>query len=49
MIEHVSVPVSNYKESKKFYVAALKSVGYVLYRDFPPDAAGFFEGGSTSF
>jgi catechol 2,3-dioxygenase-like lactoylglutathione lyase family enzyme len=49
MIEHVSVPVSNYKKSKKFYVAALKLVSYVLYRDFPPDATGFFEGGSTSF
>ena len=49
MIEHVSVPVTDYKKSKKFYVAALKPVGYVLYRDFPPDAAGFFEGGSTSF
>ncbi|HTY55995.1 MAG TPA: VOC family protein [Candidatus Binataceae bacterium] len=49
MIEHVSVSVSDYKKAKKFYVAALKPVGYKLYRDYPPNAAGFFEGGSTSF
>jgi len=49
VIEHVSVPVSSYKKAKKFYVAVLKTVGYSLYRDFPPHAAGFFEGGSTSF
>ena len=49
MIEHVSVPVSDYKKSKRFYLAALKPLDYVLQRDHPGDAAGFCEGESTSF
>jgi predicted lactoylglutathione lyase len=49
MIEHVSVPISNYKTATKFYTAALKPLGYTLYRKYPPMAAGFMEGGSTSF
>lgn len=49
MIEHVSVPVSNYNRSAKFYEAALKSLGYKPYRRYPPDAGGFLEGESTSF
>ena len=49
MIEHVSVPVKNYAKAKKFYVAALKPLGYKLKRDFPQyKAAGFMEGGHTS-
>src|SRR5216684_4832947 len=48
MIEHVSVPISNFKKSKELYTAALKPPGYVLQRDFPPQAAGFCEGESTS-
>ncbi|MGH8011186.1 MAG: VOC family protein [Candidatus Binataceae bacterium] len=49
MIEHVSVPIGDYKKSKDFYVAALKPLDYVLQRDYPSDAAGFCEGESTSF
>jgi catechol 2,3-dioxygenase-like lactoylglutathione lyase family enzyme len=49
MIEHVSVPISDYKKSKDFYLAALKPLDYVLQRDHPNDAAGFCEGESTSF
>jgi catechol 2,3-dioxygenase-like lactoylglutathione lyase family enzyme len=49
MIEHVSVPISDYKKSKEFYTAALRPLDYVLQRDFPSDAAGFCEGESTSF
>lgn len=49
MIEHVSVPISDYKKSAKFYEAALKPLGYKLYRKYPPDAGGFLEGDSTSF
>jgi predicted lactoylglutathione lyase len=49
MIEHVSVPISDYKKSTAFYTAALKSLGYTLWRKYPPDAAGFCEGESTSF
>jgi hypothetical protein len=48
MIEHVSVPISNFKKSKELYTSALKPLGYVLQRDFPPHAAGFCEGESTS-
>jgi predicted lactoylglutathione lyase len=49
MLEHISLPVKNFAESKKFYVAALKPLGYKLTRDYSPEAAGFFEGGHTSF
>jgi catechol 2,3-dioxygenase-like lactoylglutathione lyase family enzyme len=49
MIEHVSVPISDYQKSKDFYVAALKPLDYVLRSDYPSDAAGFWEGESTSF
>jgi len=49
MIEHVSVPISDYKKSKRFYVAALKPLDYMLQRDYPGEAAGFCEGESTSF
>ncbi|HVY72994.1 MAG TPA: VOC family protein [Candidatus Paceibacterota bacterium] len=48
MIEHVSIPVSDYKRATKFYSAALKPLGYTLYRKYPPSAAGYMEGGSTS-
>ena len=49
MIEHVSVPISDYKKSKQLYLEALKPLDYELTSDYPSDAAGFFEGGSTSF
>lgn len=49
MIEHVSIPISNYKRSIKFYSAALKPLGYSLLRKYPPMAAGYCEGDSTSF
>lgn len=49
MLEHVGIPVANFAKSKKFYVAALKPLGYKLTRDYSPEAAGFFEGGHTSF
>jgi catechol 2,3-dioxygenase-like lactoylglutathione lyase family enzyme len=48
MIEHVSVPISDYEKAKKFYLAALKPLDYILQRDYPSDAAGFCEGESTS-
>ncbi len=47
-IEHVSIPMSDYARSIKFYTAALRSLDYRLYRKFPPDAAGYLEGESTS-
>ena len=49
MIEHVSVPVSDYEKSKAFYQKLLAPVGYELLREYPPEAAGFCEGESTSF
>ena len=48
MIEHISVPVSDINASKKLYAAALKPVGYELTQEYD-DAAGFMEGGHTSF
>ncbi len=48
MIEHLSIPISNYKKSVAFYSAALKPMGYRLLRKYPPYAAGFCEGDSTS-
>ena len=48
MIEHISVPVKNFKKAKKFYVAALKPLQYRLNMEFD-GAAGFMEGGHTSF
>ena len=48
MLEHVSIPVSDYRKAKKFYVAALKPLGYELWVEYPPDAAGFVESGSAS-
>jgi predicted lactoylglutathione lyase len=49
MLEHVSVPVTNFEKAKKFYSAALKPLGYKMTEDYSPEAAGFFEGGHTSF
>ena len=49
MIEHVSVPISDYNKSKQLYLEALKPLDYVLGSDYPSDAAGFYEGGHTSF
>lgn len=48
MLEHLSIPVANFAKSKAFYEAALKPLGYELHRDYS-DAAGFLEGGHTSF
>jgi predicted lactoylglutathione lyase len=49
MLEHIGVPISDFKKAKKFYVAALKPLGYKLTQDYSPEAAGFKEGGHTSF
>ena len=48
MIEHISLPVSNFAQAKEFYLAALEPLGYKLNMDFE-GAAGFMEGGHTSF
>jgi len=48
MIEHVSVPVRSVADSSSFYASALQPLGYALFSDYAPDAAGFAEGGTTS-
>jgi len=48
MIAHVSLPVSDSKKAKEFYSAVLRPLGYEMTMDFD-DAAGFMEGGQTSF
>jgi catechol 2,3-dioxygenase-like lactoylglutathione lyase family enzyme len=48
MIEHASIPVKDLAKAKAFYAAALAPLGYKLHMDFD-DAAGFMEGGHTSF
>ncbi len=49
MLEHISVPVSDYEKAKAFYSAALRPLGYEMTQEYAPDAAGFKEGGHTSF
>ena len=49
MIAHVSIPINDYDKAKDFYVKALEPLGYVLHMEFPPESAGFMEGGHTSF
>lgn len=50
MLEHVTVPVSDYEKSKVFYAEALAPLRYSLTMDFPQyKAAGYKEGGHTSF
>ncbi|HET8575396.1 MAG TPA: VOC family protein [Candidatus Paceibacterota bacterium] len=50
MIEHFSLPVSDFEAAKEFYVAVLPVFGYELKMDFP-GAVGFFdtETGHTDF
>ena len=40
MIDHVGLSVSNYADSKKFFVTALKPLGYSLIMEFG-EVAGF--------
>ena len=41
MIDHVTVPVSDYARSKAFYEAALKPLGYSLAMEFEGTVGGF--------
>lgn len=41
MIDHMGVNVSNFEESKQFYLAALNPLGYELIREFGADVTGF--------
>lgn len=48
MLEHISLPVTNFAAAKTFYTAVLKTLGYHLQYEFD-GACGFMEGGHTSF
>ncbi len=48
MIAHTSLPVSDYKKAKEFYVTILAPLGYKQTMEYG-EAAGFEEGGHTSF
>ena len=48
MIEHVSIPVKNFKKAKEFYTKILATVGYKVNMEFE-GAAGFMADGHTSF
>lgn len=48
MIAHASLPVSNYKAAKEFYIAALKPLGYTNNMEYG-EAAGFNDGKNTDF
>lgn len=49
MIAHIGITVSNIEKSKKFYIAALKPIGYEMVREYgitptrPAASAGFGE------
>jgi predicted lactoylglutathione lyase len=48
MIAHTTLHVSNYRKSKKFYIATLKPLGYKNNMEFE-DSAGFNDGKNTDF
>lgn len=48
MIAHTTLPVSDYKKSKDFYIEVLKSLGYTNNMEFG-EAAGFNDGKNTDF
>ena len=48
MIAHTSIPVSDYRKSKAFYIQALKPLGYRNEMEFG-EAGGFNDGKNTDF
>ena len=48
MIAHTSLPVSDYKKSKAFFVKALAPLGYTNNMEYG-EAAGFNDGKNTDF
>lgn len=50
MIAHAALLVKDYDTAKKFYEAALGSIGYTFPQDHPEwKAGGFFDGKNTDF
>jgi catechol 2,3-dioxygenase-like lactoylglutathione lyase family enzyme len=45
MIDHVQVKVTDYENSKRFYIAALAPLGYTLIREYGDTMGGFGVGG----
>jgi predicted lactoylglutathione lyase len=48
MIAHTTLPVSDYRKSKAFYIAALAPLGYTNNMEYG-DWAGFNDGKNTDF
>jgi catechol 2,3-dioxygenase-like lactoylglutathione lyase family enzyme len=48
MIAHTSLAVSDYRQSKAFYIKVLKSLGYTNNMEYG-EAAGFNDGRNTDF
>jgi catechol 2,3-dioxygenase-like lactoylglutathione lyase family enzyme len=48
MIAHITLPVSDYRKSKTFYIKALKPLGYRSEMEFG-EAGGFSDGKNTDF
>jgi len=48
MIAHISLPVSDFKKSKTFYLKALRPLGYRNNMEYG-EAAGFNDGKNTDF
>ncbi len=48
MIAHTSLPVSDYRKSKTFYIKALEPLGYRNNMEYG-EAAGFNDGKNTDF
>ena len=49
MFDHLSLPVSDYEASKRFYEAILASLGHTLIMEHAISGGGFGSGGKTSF
>ena len=49
MIDHMTLPVSNFKKSKEFMLQALAPLGYQLYYEFEDKGAGFSTGDNPDF
>jgi len=48
MIAHTSLPVTDYRRSKAFYIKALEPLGYQNNMEYG-EAAGFNDGKNTDF
>lgn len=49
MIDHLSLPVTDYEKSKAFYESVLQALGHTLLMEHPISGGGFGSGGKPSF